>query len=351
MFSTIVIVIVVLYVCGYSGMIINDLFFKKDPVEFMPKPKDVEIDISDEAGQFKPITVGKEEPKAQPVNTNASEVQSSEESTNKEFLATNYAAKKSDDVANGDSERKDEKTDKGKAEDKEAKLPTAASTQTSEPQSDSKPTDDIEPRPTDAETKKRIQELIKIRRQEKLAEEMSEMGMDSERTKDDPPSEPGVRIIGSQNSVSLKEPTDEGPKAIQATDPPSQGATKGESKPAVSVKASKSGQQTNTAKVSKSPKPPKPPKQPEHHNDAYFDMLKVQVDDSKQHTKLQGAQTAEQVSKEAKQASLDEAMMITKKINERWELKENNRVPDESESKAIEESARLRREAPPQFNI
>lgn len=327
MFSTIVIVIVVLYVLGYSGMIINDLFFKKDPVEFMPKPKDVEIDISDEAGQFKPITVGKEEPKAQPVNPNASEVQSSEESTNKEVPATDQAAKK------------------------EAKPPTAASAQTSEPQSDSKPTDDIEPRPTDAETKKRIQELIKIRRQEKLAEEMSEMGMDSERAKDDLPSEPGVRIIGSQNSVSLKEPTDESPKAIQATDHPSQGATKGESKPAVSVTASKSGQKPNAAKVSKSPKPPKPPKQPEHHNDAHFDMLKVQVDDSKQHTKLQGAQTAEQVSKEAKQASLDEAMMITKKINERWELKENNRVPDESESKAIEESARSRREAPPQFNI
>ena len=54
MFTSIVIVIVVIYVFGYAGMIIYDLFLKKEPVEFMPKPKDVDIDISDEAGQFKP---------------------------------------------------------------------------------------------------------------------------------------------------------------------------------------------------------------------------------------------------------------------------------------------------------
>ena len=61
-FTSIVIVIVVIYVFGYAGMIVYDLFLKKEPVEFMPKPKDVDIDISDEAGQFKPIAVGNTEP-------------------------------------------------------------------------------------------------------------------------------------------------------------------------------------------------------------------------------------------------------------------------------------------------
>ena len=61
--SSIVIILVVLLVLDYTGMIIHDLFIKKDPMEFMPKPKDVEIDISDEAGQFKPIVVEKSEPK------------------------------------------------------------------------------------------------------------------------------------------------------------------------------------------------------------------------------------------------------------------------------------------------
>ena len=50
-FTSIVIVIVVIYVFGYAGMIVYDLFLKKEPVEFMPKPKDVDIDISDEAGR------------------------------------------------------------------------------------------------------------------------------------------------------------------------------------------------------------------------------------------------------------------------------------------------------------
>ena len=56
-FTSIVIIVGVPYVFYYVGMFIYDLFIKKDPAEFMPKPKDVEIDISDEAGQFKPIAV------------------------------------------------------------------------------------------------------------------------------------------------------------------------------------------------------------------------------------------------------------------------------------------------------
>lgn len=79
--------------------------------------------------------------------------------------------------------------------------------------------------------------------------------------------------------------------------------------------------------------------------------MKVQIDDSKQQTKLQGAQTAEQVSKEAKQVSLDEAQMTLRQINNLWEKKESEYVPDEDELQAIEKSERSNREAPPEFNI
>lgn len=61
-FTSIVIGVIVVYVLVYAGMIVYDLFLKKEPVEFMPKPKDVDIDISDEAGQFKPIAVENTEP-------------------------------------------------------------------------------------------------------------------------------------------------------------------------------------------------------------------------------------------------------------------------------------------------
>ena len=43
MFTSIVIVIVVIYVFGYAGMIIYDLFLKKEPVEFMPKPNQAAV--------------------------------------------------------------------------------------------------------------------------------------------------------------------------------------------------------------------------------------------------------------------------------------------------------------------
>ena len=103
-------------------------------------------------------------------------------------------------------------------------------------------------------------------------------------------------------------------------------------------------------KVNKSPKPFKPPKQPEHHNDAYFD-LKVAIDRAKQQTKLQGAQTAEQVSEEAKCAFIDETLMVLKLIDSDWEIIEQSRVIDEDDQQAIGKAAKESREAPPQFNI
>jgi hypothetical protein len=56
----------------------------------------------------------------------------------------------------------------------------------------------------------------------------------------------------------------------------------------------------------------------------YFDILKVQIDDTKQHTKLQGAQTAEQVSKEAKRVSPDDAQMALRQITVYGKRKNRN---------------------------
>ena len=113
----------------------------------------------------------------------------------------------------------------------------------------------------------------------------------------------------------------------------------------------KDSEPSKTAKPAKAPRPLKPPKQPEFRSDAYFDILKVQIDDSKQHTKLQGAQTAEQVSKEVKQTSLDEAQLTLRHIRDFWDKKEAKYVPDEDELLAIKKSEESSREAPPQFNI
>lgn len=326
-------------------MIIHDLFIKKDSAEFMPKPKDVEIDISDEAGQFKPIAVEKSEPKQH----TAAALNSSVPKSDEEIVTARP-------IADGESS--------GKAEGEQSDQPPSPSATpfgSDDAKSEGKTSEDFGPRPTDAETQKRINELVKLRRGEMLTDEMNTLSKErknmeskedgdeksaskedslfaSENTKEEEAinSDPDVRIIGPGHTVSPdvldavgKEPSKE--KA------PS-GANSKEATPPTSAPAKKS-------------RPAKPPKQPEFHSDAFFDILKVQIDDTKQHTKLQGAQTAEQVSKEAKRVSPDDAQMALRQITSLWEKKESERVPDEDERQAIEKSERSNREAPPQFNI
>ena len=160
----------------------------------------------------------------------------------------------------------------------------------------------------------------------------------SENTKEEEAinSDPDVRIIGPGHTVSPKVSDTAGDEAFKERTP---SESNSEERPSI-----------RPAHAKKS-RPPKPPKQPEFRSDAYFDILKVQIDDSKQQTKLQGAQTAEQVSKEAKQVSLDEAQMTLRQINNLWEKKESERVLEEDELQAIEKSERSNREAPPEFNI
>ncbi len=167
-FTSIVIIVVVLYVLGYTGMIIHDLFIKKDPAEFMPKPKDVDIDISDEAGQFKPISVEKSEPRQQSANVHSPLVQKSDE-------AIITAHPLADGQSNGEEE---------KEQPAPPPPPSATPFGSDDAKSDGKTSEDFGPRPTDAETQKRINELVKLRRGEMLTDEMTA-------SKDDSPSASG----------------------------------------------------------------------------------------------------------------------------------------------------------------
>lgn len=220
--------------------------------------------------------------------------------------------------------------------------PSATPFGSDDAKSDGKTSEDFGPRPTDAETQKRINELVKLRRGEMLTDEMTASKDDSssapENTKVKEPesSAQNVRIIGPEHTVSPDVSDAVGKESSKEKTP--SGANFKEATPPTPVPTKKA-------------RPPKPPKQPEFRNDAFFDILKVQIDDTKQHTKLQGAQTAEQVSKEAKRVSPDDAQMALRQINSLWEKKESERVPDEDERQAIEKSERSNREVPPQFNI
>ena len=357
-FTSIVIGVIVVYVLVYAGMIVYDLFLKKEPVEFMSKPKDVDIDISDEAGQFKPITVGKDEPKHQPATAQRPTDQKPDEG-----IAA--AQSNTDGQIEGSSEEQ-----KSATASAEPHSPSATPFQSDNDNTEGKPSDDIEPLPTDAETKKRINELVKLKRREILAEEMTAL---TEAWDDNEPNKEGAGTEKSTQNVETDEPTED--KTAEVKKEPSDAVEPYDlevrfigPEPTVSPEVSNAEgeelskgknpsksdfQEKTSAKPApaKKPRPPKPLKQPEFRSDAYFDILKVQIDDSKQQTKLQGAQTAEQVSKEAKQVSLDEAQMTLRQINNLWEKKESERVLDEDELQAIEKSERSNREAPPEFNI
>ena len=201
-FTSIVIIVGVVFAFYYTGMFIHDLFIKKDPAEFMPKPKDVEIDISDEAGQFKPISVEKSESKQQTAAALNSSVPKSDEE-----IGT------APPIADG--------------EQSAPPPPSATPFGSDDAKSDGKTSEDFGPRPTDAETQKRINELVNLRRGEMLTDEMTslskerknmelnEEGDDKSASEDDSPSAPentkeeeaknsapDVCIIGPEHTVS-----------------------------------------------------------------------------------------------------------------------------------------------------
>ena len=144
----------------YLAMIIHDIYFVKDAEELMPKPEELEVDISDEAGQFQPILIDKDAPPktAKPV----------QEVKAKQTRQTNTADQPVVSAPKGKD--KNEAEDKEKSKDKEksdeddndkTKVPTA--------QSDNVP----EPVVADKEARKRIQELVRIRRQQIHSEELA----------------------------------------------------------------------------------------------------------------------------------------------------------------------------------
>ena len=50
-----------IYMLGYSGMVVYDLFFSKEGLELTPIMEEEEIDISDEAKTFTPTFINKED--------------------------------------------------------------------------------------------------------------------------------------------------------------------------------------------------------------------------------------------------------------------------------------------------
>lgn len=285
-FTTILAIVLPLWVLLYIGLFVYDLFIRKDPVDLIPKTEDVEVDITDEAGQFSPIIIEKD-----PIKTVS-------------VAQTADAIKQSDEVRI-DNARETNKTQSEREEDQTAPDENSHG----DIQKDNIPHENeanIGPQPADEETRRRIQELVRLNRQEMLAEEL--MGDEDDGTQ-------------TQETRSKSEDTEQSkPK---------------EGTPSEVAQVAHSAQKAQSAQVAYYQ--PKAPERPPYPKPAFFDF-KICIHTDSQKTRLRGGQTVEQLSGEVRRASIDEILMTTKAINNRWEKVEMSRQPDEDELAAIEKA-------------
>lgn len=279
----------------YLAMIIHDIYFVKDAEELMPKPEEVEVDISDEAGQFQPIFIDKDAaPKTtkplqevnaeQPQQTNTAD-QPKEANETDHPIVSAPKEKDKNEAENKEKNKDKEKTD----EDDNDKAKTSVV----------QPDNVLEPVVADKEARKRIQELVRIRRQQLHAEELA----------------------------AAKEKSKQQPEVVVETQEHKAENTSISASPVVYISADDDDIPKATSSKSMPTKKQRP-------IPAYF-YYKAKV--APQDTVYCGGQTAEKLSEEVKRVSADQVELITKMIDSEWE--ETNAEPrelDEDEKIAIE---------------
>ena len=277
-------------------MIIHDIYFVKDAEELMPKPEEVEVDISDEAGQFQPILIDKDAPPktARPVQEVKAEQsqpmnkaeQPKETDTNDQPIVSAPKKKGKEKAEDKEKSKDKEKSDEG--DNDKTKVPAAQADNVSEPVV------------ADEEARKRIQELVRIRRNQIHAEELA-----AARNKSEQQPEVGVETPGQKD----------------ADTPASKSAS------VVYVSTDDDDTPKSTSSKSKQIKKQRP-------IPAYF-YYKTKV--VAQDTVYCGGQTAEKLSKEVKRVSADQVELVTRMIDSEWEETDAKpRELDEDEKIAIE---------------
>lgn len=270
----------------YLAMIIHDIYFVKDAEELMPKPKEVEVDISDEAGQFQPIFIDKD---AAP-----KEVKPMQEVKTEQTKQTNTAVQPvvsaPKEKNKNEAENKEKNNDKEKSDENDNDKVKTSAVQA----------DNVsEPVVADEEARKRIQELVRIRRQQMHAEELA----------------------------VVKEKSKQQPEAVVETQEHKAENISTSASPVVYISADDDGTPKATSSKSMPTKKQRP-------IPAYF-YYKAKV--APQDTVYCGGQTAEKLSEEVKRVSADKVEMITKMIDSEWEETDAKpRELDEDEKIAIE---------------
>jgi hypothetical protein len=281
----------------YLAMIIHDIYFVKDAEELMPKPEEVEVDISDEAGQFQPILIDKDAPPktARPVQevkaelsqpTNTAE-QPRETDTNDQPIVS--APKKKDKEKAEDKEKSKDKEKSDEDDNDNTKASSAQACYVSEPVV------------ADEEARKRIQELVRIRRKQIHAEELAA-------AKEKSKQQPDVAVETQEHK-------------------PKDAPTSNSGSPIVYISADDEDASKSTSSK------PMPTKKQRPIPAYFYYKAKVTVQD----TVYCGGQTAEKLSEEVKRVSADQVELITRMIDSEWEETDAEpREIDEDEKIAIE---------------
>lgn len=318
----------------YLAMIIHDIYFVKDAEELMPKPEEVEVDISDEAGQFQTILIDKDAPPktAKPVQEVKAELS---QPTNKAEQPKEANETDHPIVSSPKEKDKDKVEDKEKSKDKEKsdeddndkiKVPAAQADNVSEPVV------------ADEEARKRIQELVRTRRKQIHAEELAAAEEKSKQQPEVVVETQGNKTKNTSTSASSVVYVSANGEENQKSEPSEseQGQKKKESK-VVDNETSKVD--SDKAIIDKTVKEPvakeisKPSKKQRPIPAYFYYKTKVVAQD----TVYCGGQTAEKLSEEVKRVSADQVELITRMIDSEWEETDAKpRELDEDEKIAIE---------------
>lgn len=322
-FSTIFIVVIIVYFFLYGGMIGYDLFFKKDQTDLLPKQEDEEVDISDEVGQFKPIFIDKDAKPNSKAHTPPAQKPISEETPKNK-------AEKTEKSENKES-KTDDKTDKTKPK------PNSMTTETSDDEpSNRKSLSDVGPKEPDKEERERLKKLVAEKRKELLEEQQSEGVKTSKETKKVESDDSGTSST-KDNITPITSPAEE--KSFKAEKEPPKEIVK----------------QPGQYDIPKVGKPNKPQKlkivQPEKPRPelSEYKYLMTDVDKDGGQTRLCGGKRAENVQEEYEKKSLEEIQKLSDEFANLIRINKNVRQPDDDELEAIERSKKENRRDPVSF--
>lgn len=305
--GTIFLILLAIYIPGYACMIGYDLFIKKDPADLIPKQEDEDVDISDEAGKFQPITIERERKengasgnRADPKSGEQYEDKGKEEVKDGKPLPDGFPPDDNPQAMVVDEEdephNRKSLSDTGKNKDEAASIEL-----------------------TDEE-KARLGKFkrIKQERLDKFNQEVKEKSKRSETGQE----VKGEKEVTPKGQSEETKPSDE-PKARQAD-----AETSNSDKADKDIGGQSPARETRQRKRYESPK--KVMQMPEGHKAPVFEPT-VRIADDAGQTKLAGGQTVEQLEEEVKATLADDMAFAQKQLESLWILSKSELEPEVSE--------------------